>query len=103
MRRGEVWWVERPNVGRRPHLIFTRQAAIPVLNAVTAVPTTRTARNIPSEVTVTPEDGMPTEWVLSLDNLTRIPKAFFVERICQLSGARMNEVCAALAYATDCD
>ncbi len=45
---------------------------------------------------------MPTESVLSLDNLTLIPKGFFVERICHLSAQRMTQVCEALALATGC-
>jgi len=35
--RGEIWWVEHPEAGRRPHLLLTRQAAIPVLSAYIAV------------------------------------------------------------------
>lgn len=45
---------------------------------------------------------MPSECVLTLDNLTLIPKGFFVERICRLSAQRMTEVCKALAVATGC-
>jgi predicted transcriptional regulator len=30
--RGEVWWLEHPEIGRRPACILTRQQAIPVLN-----------------------------------------------------------------------
>jgi len=43
--RGEVWY-ELPDAGRRPGLILTRQAAIPVLNAVLVAPATRTIRGI---------------------------------------------------------
>jgi mRNA-degrading endonuclease toxin of MazEF toxin-antitoxin module len=49
-----------------------------------------------------PDDGMPTECVLSLDNTTLVPKVVFVERICRLSLERMREVCAALNVATGC-
>jgi len=100
--RGEVWWVERPQIGRRPHLVLTRAEAIPVLYSVIAVPATRTIRGIPTEVAVGPEDGMPTECVLSLDNATLVPKALFLERICRLDAARMSQVCAALGIATGC-
>jgi mRNA interferase MazF len=40
MARGEVWWVEDPASGRRPFLILTRDAAIPVLRNIVAVPAT---------------------------------------------------------------
>jgi mRNA interferase MazF len=100
--RGEVWWVERPNVGRRPHLVLTRQTAVSALSSLHAVPATRTVRGIPTEVALSREDGMPTECVLSLDNFTLVPKGFFVERICTLGANRLTEVCRALAVTTGC-
>ena len=45
--RGQVWWGEIEQVGRRPFLIMTRSAAIPVLNSVLAAPGTRKIRGIP--------------------------------------------------------
>ena len=94
--------MERPHVGRRPHLVLTRDPAVPVLYSVIAVPATRTARGIATEVPLGPDDGMPTECVLSLDNTTLVPKVVFVERICRLSLDRMREVCAALNIAAGC-
>jgi mRNA interferase MazF len=100
--RGEVWWVERPELGRRPHLILTRETAVPVLHSLIAVPATRTIRGIATEVPLTRGDGMPTECVLSLDNTTLIPRELFVERICRLRVERMRQVCDALTIATGC-
>jgi len=100
--RGEVWWVEDPDLGHRPHLVLTRQTAIPVLNAYIAVPATRTVRGIPTEVRLGREDGMPEECVLSLDNVAVVPKGFFVDRIARLSAERLAETCSALAIATGC-
>lgn len=101
-RRGEVWWGEIENLGRRPFLVMTRSAAIPVLNGVLAAPVTRTIRQIPTEVPLGPDDGMPTECAASLDNLRVVPKAYLVDRICALEPARLAEVCAALHIAVDC-
>ena len=101
MRRGEVWWAEPPE-GRRPHLVLTRDAAIPVLHSVIGVPATRTVRNIPSEVELGPEDGMPEQCALSFDNVRVLPKAYFTERICVLTSARMGQVCRALGVASGC-
>lgn len=70
MNRGEVWWAEDPELGRRPHLILTREAAVPLLSGLLAVPATRTIRGLPTEVSLTPADGMPEECVLTLDNVT---------------------------------
>ena len=100
--RGEVWWVEDPVAGKRPHLVLTRDAAIPVLNDLLVVPATRSIRSIPTEVRLDVDDGMPEECVLSLDNATLMPKVFFRERICALSPERMASVCGALAHATGC-
>jgi mRNA interferase MazF len=100
--RSEVWWVEHPDAGRRPFLVLTRQAAIPVLNAVLAAPATRTIRRIPTEVVIGAADGMPEECALSLDNLTLVPKELFRSRISRLSVERMSEVCRALALASGC-
>jgi mRNA interferase MazF len=102
VKRGEVWWVDDPEAGRRPHLLLTRDAAIPVLTSVLAVPATRTIRGIPTEVPLGPEDGMPAECALSLDNVTVLPKAFFTDRITALGPDRLARVCRALALATEC-
>lgn len=100
--RSEVWWVEHPELGRRPYLVLTRQGAIPVLNSVLAVPATRTIRELPTEVVLDQSDGMPGECALSLDNLTSVPRELFRDRITRLSVGRMTEVCRALALATGC-
>jgi mRNA interferase MazF len=100
--RSELWWVEHPDAGRRPFLVLTRQAAIPVLNALLAVPATRTIRQIPTEVVLDTGDGMPEECALSLDNLTLVPKELFRTRLTRLSVERMSEVCRALTLASGC-
>lgn len=41
-----------------------------------------------------PDDGMPRECTISLDNLPTVPKALLVEPITQLEAAKMTEVCA---------
>ncbi|MGH2750064.1 MAG: type II toxin-antitoxin system PemK/MazF family toxin [Actinomycetota bacterium] len=100
--RGEVWWYEDPRAGRRPFLILTRDEAIPVLNQVLAVPATRTVRGIPTEIPLGVSDGMPTECALTLDNVTLVRVALCTDRISQLRGERMQEVCEALRIATSC-
>lgn len=102
MRRGEVWWHEPPDDKRRPVLILTRTEAIDSLNKLVVAPATGTIRGLPSEVPVGPEDGMPRESVISLDNTTLVRKALLTERITTLGSEQMNEVCKALDYATSC-
>ena len=102
MNRGEVWWVEHPQAGRRPACVVTRQAAIPVLTSILVAPATRTVRGIPTEVRLGTDDGMPADCVLSFDNLTTVPKALLVERITAVPHARQEELCSALRAATGC-
>ena len=102
MNRGDVWWVEHPEAGRRPACILTRDAAIPVLNAILVAPATRTVRGIPTEVVLDEEDGMPQRCALSLDNVAPVPKALLTERITILSPARLSAAREALRAATDC-
>ncbi|HEY5343010.1 MAG TPA: type II toxin-antitoxin system PemK/MazF family toxin [Solirubrobacteraceae bacterium] len=102
MRRDEVWWHEPPDDKRRPVLILTRAEAIDSLNKLVVAPATGNIRGLPSEVPVGPEDGMPRESVISVDNTTLVRKALLTGRITTLSPERMDEVCKALDYATSC-
>ena len=102
LQRGQVWWGEIENVGRRPFLVMSRPAAIPVLNSVLAAPVTRTVRGIPTELQLGPDDGMPTDCVASFDNLKVVPKANLVVHICTLQPARLAEACTALRTAVNC-
>ncbi|WP_420611610.1 type II toxin-antitoxin system PemK/MazF family toxin [Candidatus Spongiisocius sp.] len=101
-RRGEVWWGEIEDLGRRPFLIMTRPSAIPVLNHLVAAPVTRTIRDIPTELRLGPDDGMPAECAASFDNIRVVPKALLVERICTLGPDRLAQACAALRTALAC-
>lgn len=102
MNRGEVWWGELPDAGRRPFLVMTRSQAIPILTSVLAAPVTRTIRNIPTELALGPDDGMPAECAASFDNLRVVPKANLTVRICTLASGRLAEACQALGNAVDC-
>ena len=101
-RRGDVWWGEIEDLGRRPFLIMARPSAVPVLNGVVAAPVTRTVRNIPSELRLGPGDGMPTECAAGFDNLRVVPKSLLVDRICTLGPDRLAEACQALRTAVAC-
>ena len=102
MQRGDIWWHEAPGENARPYLVLTRNEGIAVLNQLLAVPATRTIRSIPTEVRLGPNDGMPAECVLTLDNMRVVRKSMLTERITTLGVSRMDEVGAALAFATGC-
>lgn len=99
--RGEVWWVETPDK-RRPVLVLTREAAVPVLRTLLVAPITRSIRGIPTEVLLGPDDGMPVECAVTLDNVTLADKAYFTGLQTRLSPARMAEVCRSLRVAAGC-
>ncbi|MGH2903362.1 MAG: type II toxin-antitoxin system PemK/MazF family toxin [Solirubrobacteraceae bacterium] len=102
MKRGEVWWSEHPIAGRRPVLVLTRDEAIERLSEVLIVPATRKVREIPTHVKLDESDGMPWPCALTLDTTGPLAKGLLIERIATLGPQRMNEVCRALARATDC-
>lgn len=102
MRRGEVWWAEHPEWGRRPALVMTRDEAIDSLNQVFVVLATTRIRGIPTEVELGPEDGMPRDCVLNADHTDTVAKGHLVERITALSPGKVAAVCVALSTATRC-
>jgi mRNA interferase MazF len=60
MGRGEVWWANLPApIGRRPILILTRSAAVPVRNQVVVAQVTTTVHGQPFEVELKQSDGVP--------------------------------------------
>ena len=101
--RGEVWWCEPPEVGRRPVVVLSRDAAIPRLRRALVAPCTTTIRGLPSEVVLEPgDDPIGRRCAVNLDSVESVSVAVLVERLGTLSGVRMSEICAALAVATDC-
>ena len=101
--RGEVWWCELPEIGRRPVVVLSRDAAIPRLRRALVAPCTTTIRGLPSEVILDPtEDPIPRPSAINLDSVESVAVAVLVERVGMLSDAKMREVCAALEVAVDC-
>ncbi len=102
MRRGEVWWAEiPPPVGKRPALLLSRNAAYKVRTSVTVAIVTRTIRGIPVEVMLGPEDGMPAQCVINLDNIITVPKSVLTDRITSLASDKMSAVEKAIIFALD--
>lgn len=101
--RGEVWWCELPDVGRRPVVVLSRDAAIPRLGRTLVGPCTTTIRGLASEVLLEPgDDPVPLRSVVNLDSIESVSIGVLVERLGRLSDRRMGEVCSAVAVATDC-
>lgn len=102
-RRGEVWWCEPAEIGRRPVVVLSRDAAIPRLRRALIAPCTTTVRGLASEVVLEPgEDPIPHRSAVNLDSVESVSIGILVDRLGRLSDDRMNEVCAALDVAVDC-
>jgi len=101
--RGDVWWCELPEIGRRPVVVLSRDAAIPRLRRALIGPCTTTIRGIPTEVVLEPpEDPIPLVSAVNLDSVESVSVGTLVERLGRLSDDRMREICAALGIAVDC-
>lgn len=102
-RRGELWWCELPDIGCRPVVVLSRDAAIPRLGRTLIAPCTTTIRGLPSEVILEPgEDPVPLKTAVNLDSVGSVSITVLVDRLGTLSSQRMREVCAALEVAVDC-
>ena len=101
--RGEVWWCEMAEIGRRPVVVLSRDAVIPRHRRALIAPCTTTIRGLPSEVLLEPgDDPVPLRSAVNLDSIESVSIAILVERLGRVAQARMGEICAALAVAVDC-
>ena len=101
--RGEVWWCEPPDIGRRPVVVLSRDAAIPRLRRVLVAPCTTTIRGLPSEVVLEPgEDPVGRRSAVNLDSVESVSLGVLMARIGRLSDTRMRQICSALEVAVEC-
>jgi mRNA interferase MazF len=101
--RGEIWWCEIAEIGRRPVVVLSRDVAIPRLRRALIAPCTTTVRGLASEVVLEPrEDRVPLRSAVNLDSVESVSVAVLVDRIGRLADGRMRDICAALAVAVDC-
>jgi mRNA interferase MazF len=100
---GEVWWCELPEIGRRPVVVLSRDAAIPRLRRALVAPCTTTIRGLASEVVLEPDsDPIPRRSAVNLDSVESVSVAVLVSRAGRLADAKMREICEALEIAVDC-
>ena len=101
--RGEVWWCELAEVGRRPVVVLSRDAAISRLRHTLVAPCTTTIRGLASEVALEPgDDPIPRRSAVNLDSVESVSIAVLVSRLGRLSDSRMRAICGALEVAVDC-
>ncbi len=100
MKRGDVCWYtfKKPDK-TRPVLILTRDSAIPYLGEITIAPITSTIRNIPTEVMLTEDDGMPRLCCINCDHLQTVSKGKIGAMITTLDGWQMTLIREAVLFA----
>lgn len=102
--RGEVWWADLGDAGRRPVVVLSRDAAILGRRRTMVAACSTASRGLPSEVRLDPDDDpVPRECVVQLDAVVDVDIRVLTRRLGALGGRRLAEVCRALAVATDCD
>jgi mRNA interferase MazF len=100
MRRGEVWWAQLSGpAARRPVLLLTRNAAYEVRTSVIVAPLTTTIRDIPVEVRLGPQEGVPRECAVNLDEIQTIRKERLIRELTTLSPDLMGQVDQAIKFA----
>jgi mRNA interferase MazF len=100
MKRGEIRWYKfKSPVKKRPVLILSRNSIIGYLGEVTVAPITSTVRDIPSEVPLNREDGMPRECAVNCDHIQTVSKGNIGSLITTLSSERLERVREAIAFA----
>jgi len=68
--RGEVWWCELAEIGRRPVVVLSRDAVIPRHRRALIAPCTTTIRELASEVVLEPgDDPVPRRSAVNLDSV----------------------------------
>lgn len=98
-----MWWCELPDIGPRPVVVLSRNAAIPRLRRALVGPCTTTIRGLPSEVILEPgDDPVPLRSAINLDSVESVAISVLVERLGRLSDLRMEQVCTALGIAVEC-
>jgi mRNA interferase MazF len=84
-------------------VLLSRDAAYRVRAAITIAPVTRTIRDIPVEVILDRNDGMPARCVVNLDDITTVPKVLIKQRITDLSREKIGQIDAAIRFSLDLD
>lgn len=81
---------------------MTRERFIEHLGSVLVAPATTTVRSIPTELALSPADGMPAPCAINFDNIFTLNSDHIIERLAVLSASQMDEACFAYRFAAGC-
>ena len=102
MNNGEIWFASLPT-GDRPVLVLTRDTVADRIGSVVVAAVSRTRRGVVSELELSKKlDGVPTDCVVSFDNIYTIPRNLFRRKITELSAYRIQQACQRLHDAMGC-
>jgi len=83
--------------------VLTRDPVEDRIDRVVVAALIRTRRGVVSELLLTSsDDGVPSDCVVSFDNLHTLPRSAFRRQLTTLSGARMARACRAMRAAIAC-
>lgn len=100
MKRGEIRWYEfKPPNKKRPVIILTRDSVISYMRELTIAPITSVIRDIPTEVHLNGDVGLPKMSVVNLDHVQTVDKSKIGKLIGKASTLKMREINAAIAFA----
>jgi mRNA interferase MazF len=100
MKRGEIRWYKFKSPDKkRPVLILTRDSVLEYLGEVTVAPITSTVRDIPSEVFLSKQDGMPKDCAINFDHIQTVSKGKIGSLITKLSKDKLEQVRNAIQFA----
>lgn len=95
-----MWWANAPPpIGRRPVVLVSREQIYGVRRHVTVVPLTTIVRNIPTEVALGPDDGVPKRCVANADSITTIDKRRLSGFMCALERSKIDVLDKAIKFA----
>ena len=102
MKRGEIRWYKfRAPDKKRPILILSRDSILEYLGEVTVAPITTTVRDIPSEVFMSRDQGMPRDCAINFDHIQTVSKGKVGTLITTLSPEKLEQVRQAILFALD--
>ena len=100
MKRGEIRWYKFKSPDKkRPVLILTRDSILDYLGEVTVAPITSTVREIPSEVFLSKDDGMPRDCAINFDHIQTVSKERIGSLITTISRPKNSQVREAIIFA----
>ena len=102
MKRGEIRWYKfRAPDKKRPILILSRDSILEYIGEVTVAPITATVRDIPSEVFLSRDQGMPRDCAINFDHIQTVSKGKVGSLITTLSQEKLVQVRQAVLFALD--